>query len=460
MALTSILGVVDAVPGLTFTLGVGAVESSGTLYNLTADNSITFSGSASLGLYILTAENTLTFTQSASRAGSAFNLTGSSSLTFSQINGVAGPKFGTATSTLTFSHTAHNSFISRTASSGITFSQTARFGENSGLTATSNLDLTQNAHNNFITRTGYSDFLLGQTSNRVNIAVDSTALTASNTFAPTLSNNRVHLLASADVLTGASTLTLTGKASIPDALSASSTITFTGAASGIIIKSGTQTLTLTQSAVAAKAASYTASSTLSLSHAVTYVHLRGGIPVVSGGGCDATKQYAPYGGGDSPSIRPIPPVLTARNDVEFWYPFGSNCLASSSITLRTPNFGDRDRNQYNRISRESRGGSLRVYRDPDWPSQRVLVMDFSGVKDSEVDTILAFLESSLGQKVGFRDWAGRVWAGIITNPDTPIIRNGTNLNDINIEMEVDEFSLALYACNTVQFEQTAEVVVS
>jgi len=65
-------------------------------------------------------------------------------------------------------------------------------------------------------------------------------------------------------------------------------------------------------------------------------------------------------------------------------------------------------------------------------------MDFSGICDDEVDAIIEFFEDTLGKEIGFRDWNDRTWNGIITNPDSAVIRTGKNRNDVSIEMEVEE----------------------
>jgi hypothetical protein len=185
---------------------------------------------------------------------------------------------------------------------------------------------------------------------------------------------------------------------------------------------------------------------------MTYLHLRNGIPVAA---CSIEQTYLPLGNSD---VRAIPPSLSRKTDVELFYPSGPVGLATNSLTLRTPNFGDRDRNHYARINRESRGGSLTIFRDPNWPTQRVLVMDFSGVKDTEIVGILTFLETTLGKKVGFRDWEGRLWYGIITNPESPVITNRQNNSDVSIQLDVDSTELHMQVSNSLTLSQISSGV--
>ncbi len=183
-------------------------------------------------------------------------------------------------------------------------------------------------------------------------------------------------------------------------------------------------------------------------HSFTFIHERNGLPISanSGDDCDITQHYSPLSGGGASLIPSAPLTLVKHPDVFFFFPNDQKCSPTESLTLRTPNFGDRDRNQLNRINRESRGGSLTIFRDPKWPTQKSLVMDFSAIKDSEVDALLLFLENTLGQSVGFRDWQGREWTGIIVTPDAAVTRTGTDRNDIALELEVDDGEIATVPC--------------
>lgn len=143
------------------------------------------------------------------------------------------------------------------------------------------------------------------------------------------------------------------------------------------------------------------------------------------------KQYNPQTGDGSP-INPIAPTLERRHDVELYYPdLGTKVY---SILLKTPEFGNLDRNAYTRINRESRGGSLTVFSDPKWPKTRSLLLSFVGVKDSEKSALKTLLRETIGVRIGFRDWEGRVWTGIVLNPDTPFTKNRRFGFDISLEL--------------------------
>lgn len=459
--LTSELGTEDSLYGSGFTLGFGAGILTINEVILTASNSIVFVNDTAdvEKSKPRTASNTLVFTQTADRAGN-YSATASNSLALSQSNVVAGPVPRTASNTITFTQTERASgLITRTASNAITFSQTNAVGGELDMTASNTLTLTQTAAPGLLSRTASNTLELEQTTIPGFVGGDAIPLTASSAITFTQTNNRFIVFADAIALTGQSTINFTQRAIFPIPLTAGNTVTFTHSADGNAGKSGTSVIEFTQTVVANHWRSVTASNTINFQHGFSAIQFRDGIPVIGLGGCDATKTYSPYAGGDSPVIRPIPPALERHSDVILFTPTGPICGATSSITLRTPNFGDRDRNQYNRVNRESRGGSLTIFRDPKWPKIRTLVMDFSGLKDSEVDNILTFLEDTLGQQIGFRDWNGRVWTGIITTPDATITRTGTNRNDLALEMEVTDNGLNLHACNSIEFTQSNTRVV-
>lgn len=435
----------------------GAADRSGSIFNRTGASAVSFTALARLDLSV-SATSTISFTQTNAQAGT-ITVNADTFLVFSQTNAVTGPTEVGASQALTFTQAASSGLLSRTANN--VFSPTsfmARFAEELSITAGNTLSMTQFSASGLLTRTSHDEFNLTQTNNRFTIKSTAVALTASDSITFTQVNSRGHVLASGTSLTTSDTLTFTDTAVFPIDLTVSHELTLVQSASGNTGKSGTSEFTLTQSVFRNWDRNISATSSLNLSHGFSAVKFRNGI-AIGDDSCDATKTYSPFAGGDSPIIRPVAPALNRKTDVEFFSPVGPSCTATQSMILRTPNFGDRDRNQYTRINRESRGGSLTIFRDPKWPAIRSLVMDFSGVKDSEVDGVISFLEVTLGTEIAFRDWNSRVWYGLIVNPDSAITRTGVNRNDISLEMEVTDSALEVNGCNSVTFDQTASEVV-
>lgn len=448
--LTSKTGEVNSLLAKSFTLGFGAIENE-SVKNRTASNTLSLSQDADVEKSKpVTGSNTLTFTQTNSREGS-FSQTGANNLTLNQTNIRIAPIAVTGNNSLSFTQNQESGLLTRTASNELIFTQFGHSGGEIEVTASNNLNLVQNASPGLLTRTASDELILEELNNRTLQEPNAIALTASDSLTFSQTNNRVNIRADGITLTADNDLTFVQRAIFPLELTANNLLTFVQSSSGNPGKNATDTLVFTQSAIANKISNYTASDTLNLKQSFVWAKFRNGLPV-NDERCGATQQYSPFSSGST--IRPIPTVLTKHNDVLFYYPTGAICDATDSFTLRTPNFNDRDRNTYNRINRESRGGTLIVFRDPKWPKERTLVMDYSGIKDDQVDSILTFFETTLGKKIGFRDWNGRLWYGIISNPDTPIIRTGKDRNDVSIEIDIDDPTLELQACDVLQLTQT------
>ncbi len=136
------------------------------------------------------------------------------------------------------------------------------------------------------------------------------------------------------------------------------------------------------------------------------------------------KTYSPFVGGSSDSSY-TPPSTTAptlgRDTLTLTYPYIS---PTTTLELRSPEFGNKDRLAFNRINRETRGGTLIVFADPKWPKSQVLVLQVDHLKHSQVVELLEFLAESLGKEIGLLDWEGRQWRGIITTPDATVTHVG------------------------------------
>lgn len=144
--------------------------------------------------------------------------------------------------------------------------------------------------------------------------------------------------------------------------------------------------------------------------------------------------YAPAVGGTvagytAPSI--TPPTLTS-DTLTLTFPFVS---PTSTLVLRNPDFQNRDRLSFNRINRETRGGTLIVFADPTWPKQQNLILQISVMNATMLADFKTFLAASLGLEIGLLDWEGRQWRGVITNPDTALVHVGRGNRSVSIEFQ-------------------------
>lgn len=141
--------------------------------------------------------------------------------------------------------------------------------------------------------------------------------------------------------------------------------------------------------------------------------------------CDVTERYSPFVGTSSDPDSPDPPsttvpTLTPSYSIVLSHPFVS---PTRSVTLRAPLFGNRDRLTNQRIHRESRGGTLIAYSDPQWPKVHTLVMDFAVLSEQTAQEYLDFVSATLGKEIRLVDHESRHWRGVLIQPDDPITRN-------------------------------------
>ena len=108
---------------------------------------------------------------------------------------------------------------------------------------------------------------------------------------------------------------------------------------------------------------------------------------------------------------------------------------SDWLTLRSPDLGNKDRLQFNRITRETRGGTLIVFADPLWPKVQVQVLSFSGLNETEARGLLDFMTTHLGLEIGYVDWEQRLWTGVITNTTEPMVQDGRGMYTASFEFE-------------------------
>jgi hypothetical protein len=148
-------------------------------------------------------------------------------------------------------------------------------------------------------------------------------------------------------------------------------------------------------------------------------------------------EYHPFvGAGAVDAPEPPPEALTdpliVTDSFRLLYPATGTVV--SSVLLRAPNLGNRDRLSFNRISEETRGGTLIVYADPIWPKVQTLVLSFSGLTATDKDALLLFMDTYLGCEIGLLDWEHRYWKGVITKPDA-VVQDGRESFSASFEFE-------------------------
>jgi hypothetical protein len=169
-------------------------------------------------------------------------------------------------------------------------------------------------------------------------------------------------------------------------------------------------------------------------------------------------NYAPFIGSttnpEAPQnfLKNIPILDANASGVTLFYPWIS---PTTTVTLRGPDLGNRNRLEFQRIKRETRGGTLIVWADPMWPKNERLVLSFSGLTELEGQALLTFVYTTLGQEIGLIDWEGNWWRAITVTPNETLVRNGRENLSINLEFEITRSTTRGRATNELVFIDTA-----
>ncbi|REJ65624.1 MAG: hypothetical protein DWQ31_16930 [Planctomycetota bacterium] len=236
-----------------------------------------------------------------------------------------------------------------------------------------------------------------------------------------------HVRADGTDANATSTLSLSDEADVSRVGDAESFLEFSQSATAALGKAVATVLNLEQQASLTIEQDEAAVTPLSLFQTVTVVFVK-----------DTTeKDYTPFvGSTDDPNAPPPPsttaPTLQKVDGIELYFPFDS---PTTFVTLRGPEFNNRDRLSFQRINRETRGGTLVIFADPQWPKIQQLQLEFAGLTEDDAQALLAFIQASLGKEVGLRDWENRTWKGVILSTQEPIIRDGKKKISTALDIE-------------------------
>jgi hypothetical protein len=246
----------------------------------------------------------------------------------------------------------------------------------------------------------------------------------------------VFIDADAEDLTADNTLNLSQSVIHGFAEVASNTLALTQEATATLSELASSTLTLDQDVFLEAVFNNAAVSTLNLSQAVVAAK------VTATTRCD----YDPSIGSNSNPLAPAPPRATIPppavvpiDRFKLVYPhFGRLAVGEplqDELVLRAPQFGNREGVQTTRINRETRNGTLIIYRDPLWPEFFQLTVEFGGLSETQGRGLLTFIESNLGLEIGIQDHEGHYWTGFITNPDEAVIQDGRERFSASLQIE-------------------------
>jgi len=370
------------------------------------------------------AENTLTFTDLAERGiyyrTLAHNLTLSTSAIVFRSTSVS------AISTLAFDQLATSNQKFPQATSTLTFGQTIAVIRPWYLSVTTPLVETT-------TQFDYDTFSMITV---ILSGLDSTATVASfqttqnvQSWLDLNSQNANGYILRADAIAADAdnTLSMSVEAIVNQTADASNTLAMTASASAQTGIPAEVNLALDSVASALLSRSVSASSTITITETVRF-------KTSSPDLCN----YEPLIGSTTDPDAPTPPpsTLPAASELTgFRLIFPSTSMATDELVLRAPNLGDLNRLAFDRINRETRGGTLVIFADTIWPKVETLVLQFSVLTKEEAYALLTFMDAHLGQEIRLIDWEHRAWKGVITNPQDPIVEDRRNSFTASFEFE-------------------------
>lgn len=113
----------------------------------------------------------------------------------------------------------------------------------------------------------------------------------------------------------------------------------------------------------------------------------------------------------------------------------------TTLSLRSPETDDRDRYGFNRINRETRGGELHVYGDPEWSKVNTLLFTIVALTDGQgdcpdkINDLMDFFQDTLGEQIQLHDWTGVTWKGVVTTPNETATEDAEGYWTITFEFE-------------------------
>lgn len=201
------------------------------------------------------------------------------------------------------------------------------------------------------------------------------------------------------------------------------TLAFTEEVSATAAKTAADTLDLVDTASTLVVRVVSAADTLVVTDAILFELPFAGVE----------HQYHPFVGSGS-----MPTAITGvTGEPGFTLCYPPAGPFTDTLTLRNPRFGNRDRVQANRITRETRGGTLIVFADAMWPKVQTQVYQFEALSWEQASGLFHFIDNHLGQEIGVLDHEGRYWRGIVVTAEDPIAHDGKRGFSVGFEIEAE-----------------------
>lgn len=115
----------------------------------------------------------------------------------------------------------------------------------------------------------------------------------------------------------------------------------------------------------------------------------------------------------------------------------------NTVALPSPEFDDAYERSYRKIVRESRGKELITFPKKGYTylkSFDTYNYKFKFISEPVKQQLINFLDRAVGQVLGFTDYNGDEYWGIILTPSLEIVNASRNNNEFNLEIEVISYT--------------------
>jgi hypothetical protein len=131
-------------------------------------------------------------------------------------------------------------------------------------------------------------------------------------------------------------------------------------------------------------------------------------------------------------ITPNAPIKISRNSVLLSFPYDNPTLL---IELNNPNLGDSLNITNLRINRRTRGGTLIIARDVNWPKSNKFNLTFTNVSATIFAQLLVFIKTSLGCPIKYTDYNNIERQVVLTTPGIDFSEDYTDYFSFTLELE-------------------------
>ncbi|MHA2265648.1 MAG: hypothetical protein ACXAEN_24925, partial [Candidatus Thorarchaeota archaeon] len=287
-------------------------------------------------------------------------------VTFSHSNGVLATKRPNASNTVTFSQSGNATLINKQVTQTVTFSHQVNIVGEKSFSETQTVTFTHSVDGVFPINISHT-VTFSDVSGAGKIIPGGIETFASQTVTFSQAVQKVRIKASATSHSATQTVTFSQAALLPISVAIPQFFILSQTADPSITKNVEQDVTFSHVITPVITRSPVVTQTINFGHAVGF--LSNNIDLCG---------YTPFIGENTIADAPAPPpatlAVTKTNSVVLSHPIVTPTL---TVTIRAPEFGESQALNFDRINRESRGGTLQIFSDPDWPKQETLVLQFT-----------------------------------------------------------------------------------